>query len=83
MAIFPRGDAASDPLRVAIAQTNRLLAARFGRDPGIRYIDIAGRFLRPDGTLDRRLLPDGTHPDEAGYTLWADALIAAGIGRAR
>ena len=83
MAIFPRGDAASDSLRVAIAQTNRLLAARFGRDPAIRYIDIAGRFLRPDGTLDRRLLPDGTHPDEAGYALWADALIAAGIGRRR
>ncbi len=81
MAIFPRGDGATDPLRVAIAQTNRLLAARFAGDPAIRYIDIAGRLLRPDATLDRRLLPDGTHPDEAGYALWADALIAAGIGR--
>ncbi|KQM64476.1 acetylhydrolase [Sphingomonas sp. Leaf17] len=81
MAIFPRGDTATDPLRVTIARTNRLLADRFARDPAVRFIDIAGRFLRPDGTLDRALLPDGTHPDDAGYALWADALIAAGIGR--
>jgi lysophospholipase L1-like esterase len=81
MAIFPRGDTPADPLRVAIAQTNRLLAARYAHDGGIRYIDIGAGFLKPDGSLNRTLLPDGTHPDEAGYGLWADALSKAGIGR--
>jgi lysophospholipase L1-like esterase len=81
MAIFPRGDTPSDPLRVAIAQTNRLLAARYAHDGGIRYIDIGAGFLKPDGSLNRALLPDGTHPNEAGYGLWADALSKAGIGR--
>ena len=81
MAIFPRGDTSADPLRMAIAQTNRLLAARFAQDRAVRYIDIGAKFLKPDGSLDRDLLPDGTHPNEAGYRLWADAILAAGIGR--
>jgi len=25
------------------------------------------------------MMPDGTHPSDAGYLLWADALIQAGI----
>jgi lysophospholipase L1-like esterase len=24
-------------------------------------------------------MPDGTHPNEAGYRIWADALTQAGI----
>lgn len=79
MAIFPRGRHAGDALRAPIAETNRLLAARFAHDPAVRWLDIGARFLQPDGTLPEALMPDTTHPSEAGYRIWAQALREAGI----
>ena len=79
MAIFPRGAQPDHPLRAPIAQTNRLLAQRFGNVAGVTYIDIGAKFLAADGTLPPTLMPDTTHPSEAGYQLWADALIEAGV----
>ncbi len=79
MAILPRGAAASSPLRAPIQETNRLLAARFANQPGVTYLDIGAKFLAPDGSLPVALMPDGTHPSEAGYRIWADALAKAGV----
>ncbi|WP_206667887.1 GDSL-type esterase/lipase family protein [Sphingomonas glacialis] len=81
MAIFPRGALPTDALRAPIAETNRLLAERFAHDPSLRYLDIGARFLKPDGTLRDGVMLDGTHPSEAGYTIWADALARAGLRR--
>jgi lysophospholipase L1-like esterase len=36
-------------------------------------------FLQSDGTLPKELMYDGTHPTEAGYALWAEELIQAGL----
>jgi len=80
MGIFPRGRHAGDALRTPIAETNRLLAARFGSDPNVRFLDIGKRFLDKDGTLPEALMPDTTHPSEAGYRIWAQALREAGVG---
>lgn len=80
MAIFPRGRHAGDALREPIAETNRLLAAHFAGDPSVRWLDIGARFLDKDGTLPESLFPDTTHPNEAGYRIWAQALREAGIG---
>jgi lysophospholipase L1-like esterase len=79
MAILPRGPQASDPLRKPIQDTNRLLAQRFAADPSVTYLDIGALFLAPDGSLPAALMPDGTHPSDAGYQIWADALIKAGV----
>jgi lysophospholipase L1-like esterase len=81
MAIFPRGAQPNDPLRQAITTTDRLLAAKFAHDPSVTYLDIGSSFLAPDGTLPVAMMPDGTHPSEAGYEIWADALRQVGIGR--
>ena len=32
-------------------------------------------FCRKSIWPDIKLLPDGTHPNAAGYTVWADALL--------
>ena len=80
MAIFPRGRLPGDPHRAPIAATNRLLAQRFADDSHVTYLDIGASFLAKDGELPTALMPDGTHPSEAGYSIWADALIRAGIG---
>lgn len=79
MAIFPRGGKPSDPLRAPIEQTNQLLAKRFTDDAYITLLDIGKKFLSPDGSLPETLFPDGTHPSEAGYQIWADALRATGL----
>ena len=80
MAIFPRGRSIESAYRGPILATNRLLARRFGRALGITYLDIGASFLTKDGTLPAALMPDETHPSETGYTIWADALIRAGVG---
>lgn len=79
MAILPRGRHPDNPLRRAIGDTNKLLAARFARDPTVIYLDIGARYLDAHGELPPSLMPDGTHPSEAGYAIWAAALARAGL----
>jgi lysophospholipase L1-like esterase len=79
MGLFPRGAGSDDWFRAPIAETNRLLAQRFATDPGVVFIDLAGKFLAADGSLPASLFPDLLHPGDAGYQIWADALIQAGI----
>lgn len=79
MAIFPRGAARDAPLRAPIEQTNQLLARRFAQNPSIAFLDIGRKFLAPDGSLPQSIMPDGTHPSDQGYRIWADALLEAGI----
>jgi lysophospholipase L1-like esterase len=79
MAIFPRGAAPGGPVRESIQEANRLLAQRFNRDPAVTLLDIGPQFLAPDGSLPGDLMPDSLHPSDAGYRIWADALIGAGV----
>lgn len=81
MGILPRGFAADGPLRAPIRATNQLLAARFGRDPAVRWLEIGERFLQPDGSLPPALMPDSTHPSEEGYRIWGQALGETGLLR--
>lgn len=79
MAIFPRGAQPSDSLRAPIRSANRLLAAHFAGDPQVTYLDIGTRLLAEDESLPAAIMPDGTHPSDAGYQIWAEALIKAGV----
>jgi lysophospholipase L1-like esterase len=79
MGILPRGKNPDSPLRIPIQNTNRLLSKRFAGDSFVTYLDIGKDLLQPDGSLPQNLMPDGTHPSDAGYQIWADALIKAGV----
>jgi lysophospholipase L1-like esterase len=79
MAILPRGPQPNSPLREPIQKTNRLLAQRFAGDASVTYLDIGARFLAPGGSLPAAMMPDATHPSDAGYQIWADALKKAGV----
>lgn len=73
MAIFPRGQSPLDFGRlnnIAINQRIRRLAD----GDHVRYLDISDRFLEPDGTLPKQLMPDFLHPGPRGYEIWAEAL---------
>jgi lysophospholipase L1-like esterase len=78
MAIFPRGPK-SGRFRKGIRRTNVLLASHFKYQGKVTFLDIGPKLLAPDGSLPAAVMPDGVHPSEAGYSIWADALIAAGL----
>ena len=38
------------------------------------YLNINERFLLPDGTLSKEIMPDLLHPKQKGYAIWAEAI---------
>ena len=72
LAIFPR-DTKDSPVRAQVQEVNRAIAPL---DDGvwIHYLDIGPKFLEPDGTLSRDVMPDLLHPNARGYQIWADAI---------
>jgi lysophospholipase L1-like esterase len=72
LGLFPR-DADSSPRREAVRAVNRFLARSPGR-ANVRYLDIGDRFLLPDRTIPRNVMPDGLHLSPEGYRIWADAI---------
>jgi lysophospholipase L1-like esterase len=73
MAIFPRDQKPTAPRRALILQINRNLAD-YARQNGIINLDIGEKFLDPSGCIQKPLMPDFCHPNDAGYRIWADAL---------
>jgi beta-glucosidase len=73
LGIFPRGATAEDPLRELNDSINGLVRDLADQET-VWYLDLAGTFLDPDGTLPREIMPDLLHPHAEGYRLWAEAL---------
>lgn len=75
LAVFPRSEKADHPYRAKLKETNAAIAAL---DDGKRvfFLDIGEKFLQPDGTLGKDIMPDGLHLSSAGYRIWADAIQA-------
>jgi lysophospholipase L1-like esterase len=71
--IFPRGEKPDDPARGKIKSVNQIIS-QMADGKKIIYIDFGDKFLQPDGTLSRDIMPDFLHPSAAGYQIWADAL---------
>ncbi len=74
LGVFPRGAEPDSQYREPIRQINELIA---NLDDGeyVRFMDIGDAFLAPDGTLPEDVMPDGLHPNERGYQIWADAVM--------
>jgi lysophospholipase L1-like esterase len=73
LAIFPRGAAATDPVRAKIKSINEQLA-KLDDGKATRYLDIGGKFLDADGNLPKDIMPDALHPNAKGYEIWAAAM---------
>ena len=77
LGIFPRGANPADhnvaAMREKIKQVNADLA-KLDDGKQTRYLDIGDKFLAPDGTLPKDVMPDALHPNVKGYTIWADAM---------
>ena len=49
--------------------------ARLDDGKMVKFLDFSGKFLKPDGTLDRTNFPDGCHPEtQAAFEIWADSI---------
>ncbi len=73
VAILPRGEKRTSPTRVKIAKTNELLATLADGET-VFFLDVSRKFVWWWGHINRRLLPDGLHPNGNGYKAWAKAM---------
>ena len=74
LGVFPRSQSPDAPARATIKTLNEHLA-KIADDKNVFYLDIGSKFLGADGTLSPDIFPDGLHPNEAGYLIWADAIV--------
>ena len=74
LAVFPRGEKASpNPGRDKLKQVNATIA-KLDDGKNIFFLDIGDKFLQPDGSLTKEIMPDFLHLSPAGYQIWADAI---------
>ena len=74
LAVFPRGEKASpNPHRDKLKEVNTTIA-KLDDGKNIHFLDIGEKFLQPDGSLTKEIMPDFLHLSAAGYQIWADAI---------
>ncbi len=79
LGIFPRGE---DPRktesvkvqREKLKKVNAIIANLDDGGKSVKYLDIGDKFLEPDGTLSKEIMPDFLHLSPKGYQIWADAV---------
>jgi lysophospholipase L1-like esterase len=76
LAVFPRGEKASpNPGRDKLKQVNAIIA-KLDDSKNVFFLDIGDKFMQPDGSLTKEIMPDFLHLSAAGYQIWADAISA-------
>lgn len=76
LGIFPRSER-PDGARTKNEQVNKIIAGfAFPSDPRrVVFMDIGAKFLTPDQTLGKDIMPDALHPNAKGYQIWAEAIL--------
>jgi lysophospholipase L1-like esterase len=69
--IFPREDL---PGTAEAGSKASEIAAHLANNKDIFFLDINKVFLKPDGAIDRALMPDLLHPNAIGNLRWAQAM---------
>lgn len=73
LAVFPRDEKPGTGMRKKILELNTALATLDDKK-AVSYLDIGAKFLQPDGTLTKEIMPDFLHLSEKGYQIWADSI---------
>jgi len=71
LAVFPRGEK-PNPQRDKLKQVNSIIS-KLDNGKDVFYFDIGEKFLQPDGSLTKEIMPDFVHLSAKGYQIWADA----------
>jgi len=74
LGVLPRGERPDHPLRAKVKELNAAIAKLDDDGRTVKVLDLGEKFLQPDGSLSKDLLPDFLHLSEKGYQAWADAL---------
>ena len=74
LGIFPRDEKPNTDRRNRIKAINEQIAKLDDGGKTVRYLDIGDKFLEPDGTLPKSIMPDQLHPNEKGYEIWTEAV---------
>ncbi|MEM9236636.1 MAG: sulfatase/phosphatase domain-containing protein, partial [Verrucomicrobiota bacterium] len=73
LSVFPRDEKPDGKLRALNVGINRLIKPMADGET-IFWQDMDGVFLDSDGVLPKGVMPDGLHPKEKGYEMWAEAI---------
>jgi lysophospholipase L1-like esterase len=78
LAVFPRGEKPASPEKAnpgrdKIKQINAIIA-KLDDKKHVHFLDIGDKFMQPDGTITKEIMPDFLHLSPAGYQIWADAI---------
>jgi lysophospholipase L1-like esterase len=73
LAVFPRGESPSDPLRLINTEINQLIAD-YADNRIVHFLDIGHMFIHANGEIRTELIPDLLHLNEEGYRVWAEAM---------
>jgi lysophospholipase L1-like esterase len=74
LSIFPWKQTPDDPMRKKANEISEKVAAAFAKEKWVTSLNIGDKFLQPDGTLSRDIMPDYLHPNKKGYQIWAEAM---------
>jgi lysophospholipase L1-like esterase len=72
LAVFPRGEK-PNPQREKLKDVNARIA-KLDDGKHVFFLDIGDKFLQPDGSLTKEIMPDYLHLSAKGYQIWADAI---------
>ncbi|HEY3322878.1 MAG TPA: GDSL-type esterase/lipase family protein [Planctomycetota bacterium] len=73
LSVPPFGEKDGKP-RARHSSVNPLLPKVDDGGKSVKFVDIFPKFLSPDGTVSRELMPDGVHFSDKGYQMWADTI---------
>lgn len=71
LSILPVGEK-PNPGRQSRDAVNKLIS-KF-RSKSVEYLDISAKFLEPDGTISKDVMPDQLHLAPKGYEIWSEAI---------
>ena len=85
LGIFPRGQnlnadksktekGLTDDKKRKVNEGANEIIQKLADNKNVYYLDIGPKFLEPDGTLSRDIMPDLLHLNEKSYRIWAESI---------
>ncbi len=74
LGVFPRGEKPDHPHRAMVKEINAAISKLDDGGKTVKYLDIGEKFLQPDGSITREIMPDFLHLTPKGYRIWAEAV---------
>ena len=72
LGVFPR-DGKTSRSRQAVTAINAIIG-KLDEGKKTRYLDLTPKFVDEEGNIPKDIMPDGLHPNEKGYQIWAESM---------